>query len=247
MQKKTEKNKYDFPYKSLAASIVIHLLIITASILILSFNSDPSRASQVVEIYTRYMENEIPLEEESTEEEKPVDEKEPAEKEPEPEEIKEPEKEAEKEKAAPEYLNFSNADTTDLNQVYKEPTLNVSIRYPKGWTFLDQNRKNRLDGVTFWAATTQFNPPPYVHLEVKEKYLFNPSRYEKQMNLNDAVAYYNEPKELSGQVSQEFYIRTDSDVDFSLKLIMKGRNNFILYQPEFFGMLKTFRFGRTIF
>ncbi len=47
-------------------------------------------------------------------------------------------------------------DTTNLDQVYSESTLNISIKYPKGWTYVDQNNKSKLDGVTFWATDDGF-------------------------------------------------------------------------------------------
>ena len=48
-------------------------------------------------------------------------------------------------------LSFTDiiADTTNLDQIYNEPTLNVSIKYPRGWTFIDQNKNKKLDGITF--------------------------------------------------------------------------------------------------
>ena len=147
------------------------------------------------------------------------------------------------------YYNFAGAgtDTSALIQTYSEKSLNVKISYPIGWTFVDQNRQKKLDGVTFWANNGIFNPPPYIFLEVKEKYLFNPSRYKYNTRLKNTVAYYNDPEELEGQVSQVFYIRTDSDEDFSLKLIMNGKDTFIAFQPIFFGMIKSFNFGNSLF
>jgi hypothetical protein len=147
------------------------------------------------------------------------------------------------------YYNFAGAgtDTSALVQVYSEKSLNVKINYPVGWTFVDQDKQKKLDGVTFWADNGIFNPPPYIFLEVKEKYLFNPSRYKYNTKLKNTTAYYNDPEELEGQVSQVFYIRTDIDQDFSLKLIMNGKDTFIAFQPIFFGMIKSFNFGSSWF
>jgi hypothetical protein len=147
------------------------------------------------------------------------------------------------------YYNFagSGTDTSALIQVYSEKSLNVKINYPIGWTFVDQDRQKKLDGVTFWANNGIFNPPPYIFLEVKEKYLFNPSRYKYNTKLKNTTAYYNDPEEMEGQVSQVFYIRTDTDEDFSLKLIMNGKETFIAFQPIFFGMIKSFNFGTSLF
>ena len=65
-----------------------------------------------------------------------------------------PEEQKTKEIEESKTISFSDiiADTTNLDQVYSEPTLNISIKYPKGWSFIDQNKKKKLDGVTFWAV-----------------------------------------------------------------------------------------------
>ena len=147
------------------------------------------------------------------------------------------------------YINFDNenADTTLFEQLYSEQTLNVRVKYPAGWKFIDQNNNGKLDGVTFWASASNYNPPPYIHLEVKEKYLFSENRYQYSREMRDFTAYYNEPEELSGQVSQEVYCRTESENDFNLKLIINGREQFKSFQPRFFGMIKSFKFGKTLF
>jgi hypothetical protein len=144
-------------------------------------------------------------------------------------------------------LSEFEGDTPEPEQTYIESTLNVTLKYPNGWTYIDQNVKNKLDGVTFWLVQGDYRPPPYIHLEVKEKYLFNPARFKYKMELNGNTAYYNDPEELEGQVSQVVYIRTDSDEDYSLKLIMKGRDEFKSFQPVFFNIIKSFRFGESFF
>jgi hypothetical protein len=147
------------------------------------------------------------------------------------------------------FVSLSNlkADTTNLDQLYKESSLNLSIKYPNGWTFLDQNRNRKLDGVTFWAANVSYSPPPYIHLEVVDRYLFNEKRYKHQIKLNDCTAFYNDPEELAGQVNQSFYLHTDSDEDYIIKLIINGRQNFDSFQPEFLAILKSFRIGESFF
>ncbi len=140
-----------------------------------------------------------------------------------------------------------NADTTDLDQTYKESTLNVTIKYPAGWTFLDQDVRNKLDGVTFWSSAGNFQPPPYIHLEVKDKELFSPGRYRYKTKMGNFELYYNDPEVLENQYSQTIYIRTESDEDFSLRLIMVGKDAFRSFQPIFFGMIKTFKFGSSLF
>lgn len=139
--------------------------------------------------------------------------------------------------------NFKNADTTSLQQVYSENTLNVRVRYPLGWRFVDQNVKNKLDGVTFFGAGSQDSPPPYIHIEVKEKYLFNPARYMFNVKINNYAAYFNEPTSLEEQYTQTLYIRTESEEDYSIKLIVNGKEKFLEYQKIFFSMLKSFKFG----
>ena len=146
-------------------------------------------------------------------------------------------------------VNFLDqyADTTSLEQIYSESSLNVSMKYPIGWTFIDQNVDKKLDGVTFWASASNFNPPPYVHLEVCDKNLFNQSRYKHNLQLRDAVVYFNDPENLANYFSQTFYFRTENKEDFSLKLTIKGEQAFKSYAPTFYGMLKSFRFGDSLF
>jgi hypothetical protein len=147
------------------------------------------------------------------------------------------------------YFRFekSEYDTSDIKQVYRESTLNVSVRYPNGWTFLDQNVKNKLDGVTFWSAQGNYEIPPYVHLEVQDKYIFNPSRWVHKLEHKGNIYYYNDPEEMEGYFTQIIYIRTDSDEDYSLKLLVKGKEIFQSFQPVFFSMAKSFSFGKSFF
>ncbi len=147
------------------------------------------------------------------------------------------------------FYNFSNfpVDTTSLDQVYHESTLDVTLRYPNGWTYVDSDVKNKLDGVTFWFTQTNIYPPPYVHLEVEDKDLFDPQRYKHKTEINGYDVYFNDPQELEGQISQTIYIHTNSDQDYSLKLIMEGKQAFNAFQPVFFGMVKSFKFGKSLF
>ncbi|MFN3694555.1 MAG: hypothetical protein ACK4UV_06065 [Ignavibacterium sp.] len=139
------------------------------------------------------------------------------------------------------------ADTTDLDQIYSEKTLDLSIKYPKAWTYIDQTKKNKLDGVTFWSVEGIYNPPPYIHLEVVEKYLFNPARYKYKAKQFNCEWYFNDPVNLEGQISQEIYIRTDNDEDFSVKLIMKGEEQFRAFQSKFFAIVKSLEYKRGLF
>lgn len=144
-------------------------------------------------------------------------------------------------------MRTSGFDSTSLNQVYRESTLNLNIKYPVGWVFLDQQVKKKIDGITFWAAQGNYDPPPYIHVEVLEKYLFNENRYKYHYDFRDFTGYYNDPVEMDNQVTQVVYIRTDDDEDFSIKLIMKGKDQFKSFQPVFFAMIKSFRFGNSLF
>jgi len=219
-----------------AASLGIHLLLFFLISLILDISvSDDTLRSPYVQVSTGRFIKEAKTEEEVTSDE----------------EIKEPEKIEEKETVEPAEKNVSyffspddkNIDTTGLRNIYSEKTLNVRIKYPAGWTFIDQNVKKKLDGVTFWGLADIYDPPPYIHLEVKEKYLFNPSRYKYSEEMDDYTIFYNDPEETADQYTQIIYIRTNDDEDYSLKLIMKGKDAFKTFQPVFFGMLKTFKFG----
>ena len=139
------------------------------------------------------------------------------------------------------------ADTSGLEQVYHENTRNVTLKYPLGWSFLDQNVKSRLDGVTFWFSAGNINPPPYIHLEVKEKYLFNEKSFKYNSKQEDCVYYYNDPEEMAGQVSQLIYVRTEDSEDYSIKLIISGGDAFKGFQPTFYGIIKSFKFGKQWF
>lgn len=142
-------------------------------------------------------------------------------------------------------LRDIDADTTNLDQLYKENTLNVSIKYPKGWTFVDQNVKNKLDGVTFWASDGIYNPPPYIHLEVRDKYYFNEQKYLYKIEFDDCIAYYNDPEIIENYYIQNVYLRTETSQDFNIKLMIVGKEAFNSFQPKFFGMIKTFNFGSS--
>lgn len=146
-------------------------------------------------------------------------------------------------------ISFSDiiADTTNLDQLYNEPTLNVSIKYPKGWTFIDQNKGEKLDGVTFWESDGLYNPPPYIHLEVVDKDMFIEKRYLYKMELEKYQAYYNDAEEMEGYVTLIVYVRTDDDEDFRLKLMIKGESEFKSFQPKFWAIVKSFKFGASFF
>jgi len=223
---------------SFSASIILHVLIFFATAFLLNLSFDKSIiSSSYVQITTNEVTGKTLTDEEKNQEKITEQKK---------EKKIVLEKEENKNSA---YLNFNNIkpDTSNLEQVYSESTLNVSIKYPVGWTYIDQNVKNKLDGVTFWSQNGNYTPPPYIHLEVKEKYLFNPQKYKYSFEGKNYIAYYNEPEEIAGQVSQTIYIRTYEDEDYSIKLIMEGEKSFKTFQPVFFGMIKSFKFGESFF
>ncbi|MGB8319955.1 MAG: hypothetical protein WCE54_17615, partial [Ignavibacteriaceae bacterium] len=197
---------------SLSVSVIIHLLLIFLAAYTFKISTERSTAgSSYVQIKTGEFINN--LKNRQVEEKKETVKK----------HLEGPIKTLEKKMPDSKNTNiFLSSDTAGLNQVYKESTLDVSIRYPVGWTYIDQDVRNKLDGVTFWAANSIYSPPPYVHIEVKDKYLFNQGRFKYSIKTDDYTAYYNDPEELSGQISQEVYIRTGIDEDFSIKLIMDG-------------------------
>ncbi|MDP4174314.1 MAG: hypothetical protein Q8933_10125 [Bacteroidota bacterium] len=147
------------------------------------------------------------------------------------------------------YQNIESAgfDTSSLGQFYREPTLNVRMPYPQGWVYVDQQKKKKLDGITFWASGSNFNPPPYIHVEVVDKYLFNPDQYKYKYDFEHFTGFYNEPVELENQVSQVIYLRTEDDKDFTIKLIMGNPAAFKQFQPVFFAIVKSFKFGSSFF
>ncbi len=230
-------------------SLIIHALIITFAALIINSSIEESgNSSGYVQIRT--IESQPDLEAVRTEEKAGNENNDPTEKKiPSEEKTETTEEEPEQNSGAALFYDFSDksADTSGLIQIYKENTLDVSLKYPAGWTYIDQNIKNKLDGVTFWTTSTSFNPPPYVHVEVKDKDLFNPRRFKHNYKTRNYTAYYNEPEELEGQITQIIYIRTDTEEDFSLKLIMKGEEAFKKFQPVFFGIVKSFKYGKKFF
>ncbi|MBA4250582.1 MAG: hypothetical protein C0425_09795 [Chlorobiaceae bacterium] len=143
-------------------------------------------------------------------------------------------------------ISIAESDTTKLSQIYSEKSLNVRIKFPQGWTFLDQDVRNKLDGVTFYYPVSS-GIPPSVHFEVAEKFKFNPTRFTQKIEMNGFVAHFNDPTEMENHVSQTIYLRTETEEDYIVKLNTIGWESFNAYQPIFFGMIRTFRFGWKIF
>ena len=101
-------------------------------------------------------------------------------------------------------LSNTNPDTSNLDQVYNEPSLNVTIKYPSGWRYMDQDLNKKLDGVTFWSTEGNFSPPPYINLEVKDKDLFDARRYKYNINTWRYTIYYNDPEEMKTRLVKSF-------------------------------------------
>jgi hypothetical protein len=257
MNLRIDPAKDEFPRYMLVISVLVHLIVFAVCVVLMNISfGTSSSASGYIQVATGRGEGSAvqtapqPLKEEKTDEPKPDE----GEKLPE-DAVKSMDKAAAVSEPAGiaedtslggnanMSFNGTNTDTSSLNNVYAEKTLNVTIKYPQGWAYMDQNRKNKLDGVTFMAVESAVKPPPYVHLAVQSKDMFIESRYKYNIKTWNYTAYYNDPEELAGQVSQIFYIRTETNEDYSIKFIMQGMGNFKAFQPVFFGMVKTFKFG----
>lgn len=234
--------------RSFVLSIGIHALFFVIGSLLLTFVNNAEPSSGYVEVTAiRGIPSQMTSKEKTAKDESLTAE---TPEKPESNESSASDKKADNERdAASGYMDMrtSGFDSTSLNQVYREKTLNLNIKYPVGWVFLDQQVRKKIDGITFWAAQGVYDPPPYIHVEVLDKYLFNESKYKHRYEFRDFTGYYNDPVEIDDQVTQLVYIRTEDDEDFSIKLIMKGREQFKAFQPVFFAMIKSFRFGNSIF
>lgn len=228
MKKITKENKREII--SLAISIALHLIFIALIIISgISSNQLPKINRQLITLESVQSDNQSEL--------KPV-EKEITDN---AQQLNQPTKENESDLSNIVILNPDEiiADTTNLDLIYAEKTLNLSIKYPRGWTYIDQNKKNKLDGVTFWSLEGNYNPPPYIHLEVVEKYLFNPNKYKYKVRQFNCEWFFNDPVNIEGQISQEIYIHTENEEDFVVKLIMKGEEQFKSFQSKFFAIVKS--------
>lgn len=220
-------------FRNYFLSVLFHLLLIAAFILLYSWNNNQSKINSIMfSVDTK----EYVVEKSSIEEE-PADQ--PSDQNSQTPEVGE----------AIETVSFTNllADTTNLDQLYTETSLNVKIKYPKGWAFIDQNKNKKLEGVTFWVNDGTIIPPPYLHLEVINKDMFIEKRYKYKTDFEKYIAYYNDPEELQDYLTRVIYIRTEDDQDFQLKLMIKGKNEFESFEPKFWAILKSFDFGKNLF
>ncbi len=138
-------------------------------------------------------------------------------------------------------------DSTQLDSIYRDDSRGIYIKFPLGWTFLDQKVDTKFDGVTFWPNNISSENAPYVHLEVAEKELFTERRYQFKVEHSDFTWYYNSPEVLDEFVDFEIYIKTQKDVDYKIKLIINGEANFKSFHPKFLAMLKSLRFKDEFF
>ena len=220
-------------FRNYFLSVLFHLLLIAVFILLYSWNNNQSKINSIMfSVDTK----EYVVEKSSIEEE-PADQ--PSDQNSQTPEVGE----------AIETVSFTNllADTTNLDQLYTETSLNVKIKYPKGWAFIDQNKNKKLEGVTFWVNDGTIIPPPYLHLEVINKDMFIEKRYKYKTDFEKYIAYYNDPEELQDYLTRVIYIRTEDDQDFQLKLMIKGKNEFESFEPKFWAILKSFDFGKNLF
>ncbi len=225
-----------FP-KALVLSVVLHLLVIVAAVVISRYASAPQFGSKMVLQMTfdrpdesvEQVQPEKPLLPEQPKDDDPLAKKDPSKQPPKP---------------APKGLiagAFDTVDSTLLDLEYKETTLHVRMRYSEGWAFLDNNERSKLDAVTFWNPNIPNSP--WVQLKVTDKYLFRESRYKHKEELDEYIVYYNDEKELEGEVKFEVYLRTESSEDYIITYRVKGMDTFKKYKPVFMAMLKSFRFG----
>ena len=220
-------------FRNYFLSVLFHLLLIAVFILLYSWNNNQSKINSIMfSVDTK----EYVVEKSSIEEE-PADQ--PSDQNSQTPEVGE----------AIETVSFTNllADTTNLDQLYTETSLNVKIKYPKGWAFIDQNKNKKLEGVTFWVNDGTIIPPPYLHLEVINKDMFIEKRYKYKTDFEKYIAYYNDPEELQDYLTRVIYIRTEDDQDFQLKLMIKGKYEFESFEPKFWAILKSFDFGKNLF
>lgn len=231
-------------------SLIAHIAVFAGPGLLLELNTEPIPPGSVTLDFRHFqpVPEEVNEIEEIEEESPPVEEIE--EEEPVIEEEEKPDSTgmiaAEEDTLMNEFLTaLAEADTASLDTLYQESTLDVSIKFSQGWTYLDENAKGKLDAVTFFLPGSG-DAMPFVHLEVRDKDLFNSQKYEHMQEMRHYTAYFNDPEELEGQFSLEVYMRTETGEDYLLKLTVRGEEAFNRYRPVFYAMLKTFSFGDDI-
>ncbi len=236
------EEKSQFP-KAFVISVSIHVMFVVAALVISRYASAPQFGSKMVLQMSFDRSGEVA---EQIPENKPLLPDRPVDNDPgvKSEPVAKKESGGAKSESAPKGViagAFDSVDSTLLDLEYKENTLHVRMKYSEGWAFLDNNERSKLDAVTFWNPNVPNSP--WVQLKVTDKYLFRESRYKHKEELDDYTVYYNDEKELEGEVKFEVYLRTGTSEDYIITYRVKGMDTFKKYKPVFMAMLKSFRFG----
>lgn len=121
------------------------------------------------------------------------------------------------------------------------------MRYPKEWTFVDQHQNDKFSGVVFLYQGLQFQIPPYVSLQIKDKEYFKASNYKYYIEYHGFKAYFNPQIDIGNETVQEVYIRSSENYDFIFKISIREKARFREFQQIFFNMLQSFNFGSSFF
>ncbi len=137
-------------------------------------------------------------------------------------------------------------DTTSIINRYEENTLNVSILFPVGWIYFDNQVKNIIDGIIFIPGeNSNYDRRLSVLIQVNtQKNLFNSGLYDSSFTFNRVEYYISKPQKIFEQVTQTVYIRTGSfKADFIIKLTSPNEIEFKKFQSTFFAMVRSFSAG----
>jgi hypothetical protein len=148
----------------------------------------------------------------------------------------------------PEKLIFAGIeiDTTEIVNRYEENTLNVSILFPIGWIYFDNQVNNIIDGIIFMPGEeSSYDRRLSVLIQVNtNKNLFNPRLYDSSFTYNGMTFYVSKPQITFQQVTQSIYVRTGTfKADFLIKCTSPNEAEFRKFQPVFFAMVRSFSAG----
>jgi hypothetical protein len=148
----------------------------------------------------------------------------------------------------PEKLIFAGIeiDTTEIVNRYEENTLNVSILFPIGWIYFDNQVNNIIDGIIFMPGEeSSYDRRLSVLIQVNtNKNLFNPRLYDSSFTYNGMTFYVSKPQITFQQVTQSIYVRTGTfKADFLIKCTSPNEVEFRKFQPVFFAMVRSFSAG----
>ncbi len=140
-------------------------------------------------------------------------------------------------------------DTSLFSNEYREKSLNISIKYPNEWYFIDQHKDEKFEGVVFiyGGANIDFGNTPFISLYLKDKNYFLSSNYKYSVLTDFYTAYYNDEIVIGSQKIFEIYLRTNDEFDFLFKLQAPNNAEFEEYKHKFFFMLKSFKYRKGIF